>query len=78
MEGIDYTDTFALVAHLESVQMVLSVAASLDWEIHQFDMKPAFLHGELIEDLYMEQPEGREGKGKETWVCKLHKSLYGL
>ena len=78
VEGIDYTDTFALVACLESVWMVLSVTASLDWEIHQFDVKTTFLHGELTEDLYMEQPEGRKEKGKEIWVCKLHKSLYGL
>ena len=66
------------MAWLESIRTVLSVAASLDWEIHQFDAKTVFLHGDLTEDLYMEQPEGRKEKGKETWVCKLHKSLYGL
>ena len=78
IEGIDYTDTFAPVARLESVWTVLSITASLDWEIHQFDVKTAFLHGDLIEDIYMEQPKGRKEKGKETWVCKLQKSLYGL
>jgi Reverse transcriptase (RNA-dependent DNA polymerase) len=78
VDGIDYTDTFAPMARLESVRTVLSIVASLDWEIHQFDIKTAFLHGDLTEDLYMEQPEGRKEKGKETWVCKLHKSLYGL
>ena len=66
IEGIDYTDTFAPVARLESVWTVLSITASLDWEIHQFDVKTAFLHGDLIEDIYMEQPEGRKEKGKET------------
>ena len=78
IEGIDYTDTFSPIAHLESVRTVLDIAASLDWEIHQFDIKTAFLHGDLTEDIYMEQPEGRKVRGKETWVCKLHKSLYAL
>ena len=50
----------------------------MDWEIHQFDVKTAFLHGKLTEDIYMEQPEGWKEKGKETWVCKFQKSLYGL
>ena len=57
---------------------VIGLAASMDWEIHQFDVKTAFLHGKLTEDIYMEQPEGRKAKGKETWVYKLQKSLYGL
>jgi Reverse transcriptase (RNA-dependent DNA polymerase) len=78
VEGVDYTDTFAPVAQLESVRTVLGIAASLDWEIHQFDVKTTFLHGNLTEELYMEQPEGRKEEGKEDWVCKLHKSLYGL
>ena len=78
MEGIDYTDTFAPVACLESVRTVLGLAASLDWEIHQFDVKTAFLHGNLTEEIFMEQPEGCKEKGKEDWICKLHKSLYGL
>ena len=78
VEGRDYTDTFAPVARLESVRTVLGIAATLDWEIHQFDVKTAFLHGNLTEEIYMEQPEGRKEKGKEDWVCRLHKSLYGL
>jgi Reverse transcriptase (RNA-dependent DNA polymerase) len=78
VERVDYIDTFAPVARLESVRMVLSIAASLDWEIHQFDSKTAFLHGNLTEEIYMEQPDGRKAVGKEDWVCKLHKSLYGL
>ena len=78
VEGLDYTDTFAPVSRLESVRTVLGIAASLDWEIHQFDVKTAFLHGNLTEEIYMEQPDGRKEKGKEDYVCKLHKSLYGL
>ena len=78
IEGIDYKDTFTPVAQLESVCTILVLAASMDWEIHQFDVKTAFLHRKLTDNIYMEQPEGQKEKGKETWVCKLQKSLYGL
>ena len=73
VEGIDYMDTFALAARLESVCIVLGLAASLDWESHQFNIKTAFLHGDLDEDIFMKQPEGHKAKGKESWVCKLNK-----
>ena len=58
VEGVDFTDTFAPVSRLESVRAVLALVASQDWEIHQFDVKTAFLHGELTEEIYMEQPDG--------------------
>ena len=67
--GIDYTDTYAPVAHLESARTILHVGASLDLEIHQMDVKTAFLHGDLEEEVYMEQPEGMKESGKESWVC---------
>ena len=54
------------------------MAATLDLEIEQMDVKTAFLHGDLEEEIYMEQPEGFVVKGKENYVCKLKKSLYGL
>jgi transposase InsO family protein len=76
--GIDYTDTFAPVTRMESVRAILHIGAAMDWEIHQMDIKTAFLHGELKEEVYMEQPEGRIEKGKETYVCRLNKTLYGL
>ena len=66
IEGIDYKETFTPVTCLESVRAVLSLAASMDWKINQFDVKTAFLHGELTEDIYMEQPEGRKERGKEV------------
>ena len=58
IEGIDYTNTFAPVACLESVQTVLGLAASMDWEIHQFDVKTALLHVNLTEEIFMEHPNG--------------------
>ena len=76
--GIDYTDTYAPVARMESVRMVLHIGAAMDWDIHQMDIKTAFLHGKLEEEVYMEQPEGCAEKGKENWVCRLKKTLYGL
>ncbi|KAM1748940.1 hypothetical protein ACFX1T_009744 [Malus domestica] len=56
----------------------LVVKASMDLKLKQLDVKTAFLHGNLEEEIYMEQPKGFEVKGKETLVCKLKKSLYGL
>ena len=56
VEGIDYTETFSPVAKINSVRLVLSLAASFKWEVHQMDIKSAFLHGDLHEGIYMEQP----------------------
>src|SRR6266481_199021 len=65
--GIDYTDMYAPVACMESTRTILHIGMSLDWEIHQMDVKTAFLHGELEEEVYMEQPEGMKEPGKECW-----------
>ena len=54
---------------MESTRVILHIAASLDWEVHQMDVKTAFLHGNLEEEVYMEQPEGMKEAGKENWVC---------
>jgi Reverse transcriptase (RNA-dependent DNA polymerase)/gag-polypeptide of LTR copia-type/Integrase core domain/GAG-pre-integrase domain len=77
-EGIDYNDTFAPVVKFSSIRTLLALGAYYDWEIHQLDVKTAFLNGDLEEDIYMKQPEGFTIRGKETLVCKLNKSLYGL
>ena len=74
--GLDYTETFSPVAKLNSVRIIISLAANLDWPLHQLDVKNAFLHGDLSETVYMAQPPGFESKGES--VCHLRKSIYGL
>lgn len=76
--GIDYDEVFAPVARLETIRLLIGLAASNQWEIHHLDVKTAFLHGELNEDVYVSQPEGFEKKGEECKVFKLSKALYGL
>ena len=75
--GIDYFETFAPVAKFTTLRILLMLAASADWEIHQMDVKTAFLYGDLEEVIYMELPEGI-GIDNKDFVCKLQKSLYGL
>ena len=77
-EGIDYEEVFAPVARTEAIRSLLSLANSENLEIHQMDVKTAFLHGVLDCDLYMEQPEGYVDPEKPDYVCKLNKGLYGL
>ena len=78
IQGIDYEETFSLVARYESIQYLLAHAALQDWEIEAMDVKLAYLHGVLEEEIYMEQPDGFVAQGDEDKVCKLVCSLYGL
>ena len=66
------------VAMLKSIQILLSIAAHLDYEIWQMDVKMAFLNDHLEEDIYMMQPDGFVAKNHEQRVFKLQKSIYGL
>ncbi|GJV75037.1 zinc finger, CCHC-type containing protein [Tanacetum coccineum] len=76
--GIDFEEVFAPVARMETIRLLLAIAANNKWEVHHLDVKSAFLHGDLKEEVYVTQPEGfikRQDNGK---VYRLIKALYGL
>lgn len=77
-EGVDFNEVISPVVKHSSIRILLSVVAQRNWEILQLDVKTAFLHGDLIETIYMEQPKGFVVQGQEDKVCLLKKSLYGL
>ncbi|KAH9747317.1 hypothetical protein KPL70_004670 [Citrus sinensis] len=77
-EGIDFNEIFSPVVRLTTVRVVLMMCAIFNLHLEQLDVKTAFLHGELEEEIYMLQPEGFAETGKENFVCRLNKSLYGL
>ena len=75
-EGIDYEKTFSPVVRLDSLRVVLTIAAKDKLKLQQFDVKTAFLNGDLEEEIYMQQPQGfSDGSTK---VCRLYRSIYGL
>ena len=76
LAGLDYSETFSPVARFDTIRTVLSVAAAEKMKLVQFDVKTAFLYGNLDETIYMKQPTGYEDGTSR--VCKLNKSLYGL
>ncbi|KAE8721388.1 hypothetical protein F3Y22_tig00016106pilonHSYRG00031 [Hibiscus syriacus] len=75
---LDYDEMFSPVVRHTSIRAVLSLVASWDLHLEQMDVKTAFLHGDLEEQIYMQQPEGFAQPGNEHLVCRLKKSLYGL
>ncbi|KAL5811668.1 hypothetical protein ACOSQ3_026618 [Xanthoceras sorbifolium] len=77
-EGIDYNEIFSPVVKLTTIRLVLKIVAAENLHLEQLDVKTAFLHGNLEEEIYMRQPEGFKEAGKENLVCRLKKSLYGL
>ncbi|KAK3133143.1 hypothetical protein QOZ80_6AG0532910 [Eleusine coracana subsp. coracana] len=77
-EGIDFDDAFAPVARMESVRLLLALAAQEGWCVHHMDVKSAFLNGDLKEEVYVHQPPGFVIPGKEDKVLRLRKALYGL
>jgi hypothetical protein len=76
--GIDYKEVFAPVARWDTIRSLLVVAALKEWNVFQLDVNSAFLHRELLETVYVEQPLGYVKEGSESKVYKLRKALYGL
>jgi len=77
-EGIDFEEVFAPVARMEFVSLLLALAASRSWKVHHLDVKSAFLNGELVEEVYVQQPPGFVIASEEHRVLRLRKALYGL
>jgi hypothetical protein len=77
-KGIDFDDTFAPVARMESVRLLFALTAQEGWRVHHMDVKSAFLNGDLKEEVYVHQPPAFAIPGKEGKVLRLRKTLYGL
>ena len=67
--GVDFDEIFSLVVKMSSIQIFLGLVTSLDLELEQLDVKTAFLHDDLEEEIYMVQPEGFKVKEKNTWCA---------
>ena len=76
--GIDYNEVFSPVVKHSTIRILLALVAPFNMELVQMDVKTTFLHGDLEEEIYITQPDGFKVAGKEYWVCRLNKSLYGL
>ncbi|WKA00249.1 hypothetical protein VitviT2T_018628 [Vitis vinifera] len=76
--GVNYGDTFAPVARHDTIRLLLALAGQMGWKVYHLDVKSTFLIGILLEEIYVQQPEGFEVIGHEHKVYKLHKALYGL
>ena len=76
--GSDYYDTFSPMAKIASVHLLLCMDAMRSWPLFQLDIKNAFLHGDLAEEVYIKQPPGFVAQGESGLVCKLSRSIYGL
>jgi hypothetical protein len=76
--GVDFEEVFAPVARMESIWLVRALAADEDWDVHHMDVKMAFLNGELVEEVYVQQSQGFTVAGEEGKVLKLQRALHGL
>ncbi|CAM8988636.1 unnamed protein product [Rhodiola kirilowii] len=77
-EGIDYDETFAPVARLEAIRLLIAYSVQFGFKLHQMDVKTAFLNGNLKEEVYVSQTPGFENQQHSDWVYVLDKALYGL
>ena len=77
-KGVNFDEIFVPIVKMTSISIMLSIAANMHLEIEQLDVKTTFLHRNLEEEIYMQQPEEFEVKGKENLVCRLRKSFYQL
>ena len=77
-KGIDYDETFAPVARIEAIRLLLAFACFMNFKLFQIDVKNAFLNGLIQEEVYVEQPLSFEDFEISDHVFKLHKALYGL
>ncbi|GJS71794.1 retrovirus-related pol polyprotein from transposon TNT 1-94 [Tanacetum coccineum] len=77
-EGIDYDETFAPVARMEAIMILIAFATYMNFKVYQIDVKSAFLNGKLKEEVYVKQPLGFESSESPDYVCKLNKAFYGL
>jgi hypothetical protein len=78
VEGLDFDETFAPIARLESIWILLTYATHHDFKLYQMDVKSAFLNGPIKKKVYVEQPSGFQSEEHANHVYKLHKALYGL
>ncbi|CAM8948080.1 unnamed protein product [Rhodiola kirilowii] len=78
IEGVDFDETFSLVARLEAIRLLLALACHLKFKLFQMDVKSAFLNGVLNEEVYVAQPKGFEDPHHPEYVYHLKKALYGL
>ena len=76
--GIDYDEIFAPVVRASTFRTLLAIAGKENLKVHHYDVKTAFMNGDLKETVIMKQPEEFEVPGKENFVCKLNKTIYGL
>ena len=78
VRGVDFEKVFSPVARADSIRIIVAMAAQFKWKLHHLDVKSAFLNGYIEEDIYVDQPEGFIQAGKESYVLKLRKAMYGL
>jgi hypothetical protein len=78
VEGLYFGETYAPVARLELIRILIAYATNHDFKLYQMDVKSAYLHGPIQQTIYVEQALGFEDPNKPNHVFKLHKALYGL